>query len=173
MARPYILGRVLDFGCSIGNLAELCSPDAYLGIDIYGKALKVAKERYPQFRFASEVSGSEKFDTIVALAVIEHVAHPGALLQQFKRMLEPAGRIVLTTPHPCVERIHEFGTRLGLLSAHANEEHKHLLDYKLMEELTRKAGLIIETYRHFLLGINQLFVLKQHNDSETTAESAA
>jgi 2-polyprenyl-3-methyl-5-hydroxy-6-metoxy-1,4-benzoquinol methylase len=149
VARPYIQGRVLDFGCSIGTLAELCSPDAYLGIDTYGRALAVARKKYPRFQFASEVAESEKFNTIVALAVIEHVPDPTALLQKFKRMLKPEGRIVLTTPHPCVERIHGFGTRLGLLSAHANEEHKELLDYKLMEDLTRETGLIIEIYRRF------------------------
>ena len=56
MARPYLRGRVLDYGCSSGALAELCRPEAYLGVDISEEALEVARASHPGYEFDNTVS---------------------------------------------------------------------------------------------------------------------
>ena len=89
----------------MGVLSEVCNADDYLGIDIDEDVLKDARKRYPYFHFYDRISETEteKFETIVLIAVIEHVPDPSALLLKFKRMLKQEGRIVLTTPHPTFE----------------------------------------------------------------------
>ena len=103
-ARPYLHGAVLDYGCGVGALSDSCDPAGYLGVDIDRESVAVAQARRPQFRFVRETpSTPQQFDTIVALAVIEHLEDPAALLAQFRRLLAPGGQIVLTTPHPSLE----------------------------------------------------------------------
>ena len=158
MARPYLQGRVLDYGCGVGALAALCQPDAYVGVDIDREALAIARSNHPQFQFLSEVAETEQFDTIVALAVIEHVADPMVLFTKFKRMLRRGGHVVLTTPHPSVEWIHTLGARIGLFSREASGEHQQLIDFARMQTYATQSGLVLEKYTRFLLGANQLFV---------------
>lgn len=159
MARPYLRGRVLDYGCSIGVLADLCRPDAYLGVDTSEEALEVARARHPQYEFTNKVSEHERFDVIVGLAVLEHVDDPQDLLSSWYGMLKLGGRIVLTTPHPSYEWILAVGARLGLFDRHSLDEHEELLDHDRIRQLAEGAGLEVERSRRFLLGANQLFVL--------------
>jgi 2-polyprenyl-3-methyl-5-hydroxy-6-metoxy-1,4-benzoquinol methylase len=159
MARPYLRGRVLDYGCSIGALADLCRPDAYLGVDTSEEALEAARAHHPQYEFDNKVSEHERFDVIVGLAVLEHVDDPQDLLTRWCGMLHRGGRIVLTTPHPSYEWILTVGAKVGLFDRHSLDEHEDLLDHARIRQLAGAAGLEVERYRRFLFGANQLFVL--------------
>jgi hypothetical protein len=63
-----------------------------------------------------------------------------------------------------LEGIHRFGSSVGLFSREAAEEHETLLDGTLMAETAAEAGLAIHLRKGFLLGANQLFVLKTSAD---------
>jgi 2-polyprenyl-3-methyl-5-hydroxy-6-metoxy-1,4-benzoquinol methylase len=167
IVRPLLRGRVLDYGCNTGALAAMCRPDAYLGVDINESSLELARAAHPEFEFHTKVSEHERFDTIAALALIEHVADPGDLLARWAGMLAPGGAIVLTTPHPSFEWTHTLGANLRIFSDHAHEEHEELLDRGRLRELADAAGLEIETYRRFLAGANQLVVLRRKPGTET------
>jgi 2-polyprenyl-3-methyl-5-hydroxy-6-metoxy-1,4-benzoquinol methylase len=164
MARPYLGGRVLDYGCSSGALAELCRPEAYLGVDISEEALEVARASHPGYEFDNKVSEHERFDVIAALAVLEHVHDPLDLLTGWAGMLNPGGRIVITTPHPSFEWVLTFGAKLGLFDRHSLDEHDDLLNLARIRQLGAGSGLELERYRRFLLGANQLFVLRSKPD---------
>jgi|SRR5688572_16431363 2-polyprenyl-3-methyl-5-hydroxy-6-metoxy-1,4-benzoquinol methylase len=169
-ARPYLHGTVLDYGCGVGALSDFCDPESYLGVDIDRESVAVAQARRPQFRFVRETpSTPQQFDTIVALAVIEHLEDPAALLAEFGRLLAPGGQIVLTTPHPSLEWAHTLGAKVGLFSPEASEEHEELIDLKRMRELAAAAGLVVQRYERFLLRANQLFVLG-HDESAVETE---
>lgn len=160
IVRPYVQGKVLDYGCGVGMLAEICKPNFYLGVDIDRESIDIAKRTYPHFHFEHEVPETGNYDTIIGLAVIEHLSKPVALLKKFKLILEPEGRIVLTTPHPFFRGLHDFGSKIGLFSPD-NDEHEQFIDYRLMQEIATRADLVIKEYKRFLLGANQLFVLRQ------------
>jgi 2-polyprenyl-3-methyl-5-hydroxy-6-metoxy-1,4-benzoquinol methylase len=161
MVCPYIRGRTLDYGCGVGVLAEICESDSYLGVDIDEKSITIARKNYPLFRFETYVPKTEYFDTIVLLAVIEHISAPVSLLKKFKQMLRPEGHIVLTTPSPFFEWIYTIGPKIGLFSMEASKDHEQLIDYRIMQEAVYQAGLVIDRYERFLFGVNQLFVLKK------------
>jgi len=159
IACPHIKGRVLDYGCGVGILSEMCTAGDYYGVDIDEESLQTARHRYPTSFFATEIPENMTFDTIVLLAVIEHIKMPDSFLRGLKDKLNSCGAIVLTTPHPQMEEIHRMGAKIGLFSAAASEEHESLIDYGKMLCISRAAGLDISVYRRFLFGANQLFVL--------------
>jgi 2-polyprenyl-3-methyl-5-hydroxy-6-metoxy-1,4-benzoquinol methylase len=100
-ARPYLHGAVLDHGCGVGALSDSCDPAGYLGVDIDSESVDVARANHPQFRFVRETpSTSQQFDTIVALAVIEHLPNPAGLLTEFRRLLAPGARSFSRRPTP-------------------------------------------------------------------------
>ena len=166
-AEPYLsAGRVLDVGCGIGLLTRYVTADRYLGIDLDRGSVEQARREHPTYRFLTldEFAAhdpEEKFDTIVGLAVIEHVPDPKAWLEEMKRRLAPGGRMVLTTPHPSLEWAHALGARLGLFSRAASEEHNVLIDQKLMGRFAGSTGLRVEGFKRFLGGANQLFILQE------------
>lgn len=158
--RPLLRGRVLDFGCGTGQLAELVELDEYTGVDIDRESLEIARRRFPDGRFFESLAeASGPFDTIAGLAVIEHVPRPAQLLAELRELLSPGGRIVLTTPHPLFDWAHRAGAAVGLFSRHAADEHEELIDRRRMEQLATEANLLLISARHFLYGVNQLFVL--------------
>lgn len=164
VARPYLSGRILDVGCGSGALAALVYADHYLGVEVDKVSLQQARLRFPTHRFVSGLPEStEKFDTIISLAVIEHVSNPADFLRTLTVHLDEsaAACIVVTTPHPSVDWVHDVGAAVGLFSKHANEEHEDLLDHAKLETAGAQAGLKLISYRRFLFGANQIAVFKR------------
>lgn len=160
-ATPYLKGRVLDVGCGSGVLAGLVDSTSYLGVEVHEASLNRAKDYFPSYSFQNSLPPiEEKFDTVVSLAVIEHVADPLVFLESLVRNLkhDPAARIVITTPHPSAGWVHDVGASIGLFSKHANEEHEELLDQSMLLDLGQRAGLVLLDYQRFLFGVNQLAV---------------
>jgi 2-polyprenyl-3-methyl-5-hydroxy-6-metoxy-1,4-benzoquinol methylase len=165
-AQPFLKGRVLDFGCGSGALAALIPPSDYCGIDRDPDSLEIARNEHPEHRFdTAQVTAGERFDTVVSLAVIEHVADPAEFLHMLKQSLVSSAeaRIVCTTPHPAVDWVHTAGAKIGLFSASANEEHEALLNRDSLRAAGQEAGLEMAEYHRFLFGANQIVVFK-HND---------
>jgi len=159
--RPYLKGRVLDVGCGSGALARLLAPANYLGVDRDDDSLQRARNLSPSHAFVSELPEEPgQFDTVVSMAVIEHLSDPVEHLRMLSRQLKTGreARIVLTTPHPAVDWVHDLGARVGLFSRHANDEHEELLDRARLLSVGASAGLGLERYRRFLLGANQLAI---------------
>jgi len=160
-ALPHIKGRVLDVGCGTGELARWHGGNEYFGVDIDEESLVKARSQHPESRFSRELPAGELFDTIVGLAIIEHIKDPTAWLGQLRAHLAPEGRIVLTTPHRSMEAVHRAGSYLGIFSRDAADEHEVLFDLDLMRQAARQAGLEIALAQRFLFRANQLFLLEQ------------
>jgi len=157
-ALPFLKGRILDVGCGSGALARYVETKRYVGVDIDEESLAIARAQHPDHAFLPHLPVREKFETISALAVIEHVPRPEALLTELKSMLQPGpdARIVCTTPHPSMDWIHWIGSRIGLFSRSANDEHHELLDRRRLAAAGEAAGLKVMDYRRFLWGANQV-----------------
>ncbi|MCP4613441.1 MAG: class I SAM-dependent methyltransferase [Planctomycetes bacterium] len=159
IALPYIKGKVLDFGCGTGELAHYLPVKFYLGVDSDIYSIQIARQNLPQYIFNPTIPKSEMFDTVVLLAVIEHIREPISFLKMLKLKLLPKGKIILTTPHPFFNFVHILGAKAGIFSKEASEEHQLLLNHKKMELVALNSNLSIDEYKHFLFGTNQLFVL--------------
>jgi 2-polyprenyl-3-methyl-5-hydroxy-6-metoxy-1,4-benzoquinol methylase len=163
--RPFLdEGNLLDIGCGTGELARHVDPSTYVGIDRDEESIAIARRKFPAHRFLTlaEFSASPRasqFDQIVGLAIIEHVDDPQRWLAWLRTLLKPAGRVILTTPHPSVRGFHELGARIGLFSREGAKEHRELIDRHRMTDLAEASGFRIRHFQRFLLGCNQLFVL--------------
>lgn len=169
VARPFIgpRDRVLDIGCGRARLLEEIQVGDYVGLDILDKVIAYNRHHHPGLRFEVLNITTEplpddlgRFDVVVMLAVLEHLPEPAAALRALKARLNDGGRIVLTTPHPIGELVLAVGARLGIFSAEGEDEHQPLMGERALRAIARDAGMQVQTYRRFLLGFNQIMVLR-------------
>jgi 2-polyprenyl-6-hydroxyphenyl methylase/3-demethylubiquinone-9 3-methyltransferase len=102
--------RVLDVGCGGGILADSMARRGadVLGIDLSGKALKVAQlhaleAQTPRVAYreisaeglAAEVPG--QFDTVTCMEMLEHVPNPASVVQACADLVKPGGWVFFST----------------------------------------------------------------------------
>lgn len=105
--------KVLDVGCT-SHVVEVNSPywlhgrlrekfPEVVGIDISRENVETLKQAgfgNLEVQSAERFELPEKFDTIVAGELIEHLSNPGLFLRQARAHLNDDGEVVLTTPNP-------------------------------------------------------------------------
>src|SRR5438477_10014981 len=164
--RPFLdQGNLLDVGCGTGDLARYVDAARYVGVDRDEESIAIAKRLFPAHRFLTlaqfaQLKNENGFERIVGLAVIEHVEDPQKWLAWLRTLLKPGGQVVLTTPHPSVRQLHEFGGLIGLFSREGAMEHRDLINRHRMIQLAETSGFRVRHFRRFLSGCNQLFVLE-------------
>jgi SAM-dependent methyltransferase len=97
--RP-LRGRVLDVGAGRAPWRELLTEAQYVGVDIekaggFGMPHDSGIVYYDGKRFPFE---NASFDHVICVEVMEHVPQPQALLSEIRRVLRPAGTLILTVP---------------------------------------------------------------------------
>src|SRR5688572_16600513 len=109
MLRSYIQKNevVLDIGCNTGTGMDILSAfsDKVYGIDVVPELEPILRSKYGGsekifYKIVKEGDipfGEGFFDVIVANNFIEHVEDPSYYLNQFRQMLKPGGRLLLTT----------------------------------------------------------------------------
>jgi trans-aconitate methyltransferase len=99
--------EVLEVGCGSGNFTVLMAARGHnvTAIDVEPDYVARAKRRlagYPNARVSVGEVGAlvwrQRFDTVVALDVLEHVADDGAVLARLAAALKPDGKLVLKVP---------------------------------------------------------------------------
>lgn len=113
--KPYCIGEILEIGSGIGNISQYFIHDgASISLsDIensYFPRLKENFERYSNLQgiyrldFADKKIEEnhpellEKFDTIFALNVVEHIPDHVQAMKNALKMLKPGGRVVILVP---------------------------------------------------------------------------
>jgi 2-polyprenyl-6-hydroxyphenyl methylase / 3-demethylubiquinone-9 3-methyltransferase len=106
--RPFTGLRLIDFGCGGGLIAEPMARlgFAVTGIDAAGETVAAAMAHaraarldidYREASVEALVAANERFDTVLALEIIEHVAEPRAFLQWLARLVAPGGALIAAT----------------------------------------------------------------------------
>jgi len=149
---------VLDVGCT-GHTVETGSPrwlhgrlreqfPSVAGIDISDENIDALRRHgFTNLHVQSAESFElpEKFDTIVAGEIIEHLANPGLFLQQAHKHLKPAGRLVLTTPQP-FSLVNIAYALLKFPKTCQNRQHTCWFCPRTMTELVERTGLRMEHF---------------------------
>ena len=144
--RPFLGQRILEIGCGVGGIVErLGRRERIFGIDVEPEVLAHARERFrerPECRFLraqfgalseseSAVLEAERFDTIVAITVHEHVRDDVGALLELERLLVPGGTLALLVPaHPSLygdyDRIDGHWRRYGKAQLRTTLSHTSL-----------------------------------------------
>ena len=101
--------RVLELACGRGEFARWLSaqqPRLMIAADFSRGALEIARDRIGSgcthllTADAQRVGvRSESFRTVISCETLEHLSEPHRALAEFARVLEPGGRLYLTTPN--------------------------------------------------------------------------
>lgn len=145
-------GSILDVGC-VGSFPENLEEKIQNNVWLYRELEKrfkrvvgidIAKEEIPklkkigynvQYGNAEDFELNEKFDTIVAGELIEHLSNPGNFLDACRNHLKEDGVVILTTPSAfCFEYF--VKKCFGMLQI--NSEHSAWYDEKTLTQLAER-----------------------------------
>lgn len=150
--RPLAGKRALDAGCGAGLLAE---PLARLGASVTGidaapENIAVAKAHAEgqglavDYRSGSVADlGSEAFDLVTSMEVVEHVSDPAAFVAGLVGALAPGGLMILSTPNRTPASrlaLITIGERLGGIPPGTHDWDRFLKPEEL-QALVEAAGL--------------------------------
>lgn len=163
---PYLKGAVLDLGCGFTRLPPLLPAGlTYTGVDGWDEALAYDRQQYPQWPFLKRdldrealALGEARFDTVLMTAVLEHLHHPEHALSEVRRYLAAGGWLVMTTPSPFGDWLHQVGSRFGLFYSEEFVGHVKIFGRGDLAELAQRTGFRMGAYRRFLFQTNQLIV---------------
>lgn len=151
--------KVFDVGCSSGNFGEElikrknCVVD---GIDPDQKDTEIARTKLRRVEAITAEDEKlyeffpEKYDAILFIDVIEHLANPVEVLERVKNMLKKDGVIIFSIPNMAYVSVRyallrgEFDyTNTGLL----DQTHLHFYTGKYIQKVFNKAGYSIKNFQ--------------------------
>jgi ubiquinone/menaquinone biosynthesis C-methylase UbiE len=127
--------RALDVGCGDGRLSTALDAAELTAADVSQLALERARRRVPHARLVELEPDAPlpledaRFDLVLCAETIEHVRDVQLFLSEIRRVLQPGGRLALTTPAHLA-----FGRRPDPLSPHLRQFTRRSLQ-RLLEEL--------------------------------------
>ena len=105
-------GRILDFGCGVGNSIEVMEKYFHTaqvyGIDVSKKSIEIAKKRFGWFANIQSYDGKllpyqdNYFDIVFSACVFHHIPQVSYsdIFQEIKRVLKPNGIFVIFEHNP-------------------------------------------------------------------------
>ncbi|HEY0979047.1 MAG TPA: class I SAM-dependent methyltransferase [Flavobacteriales bacterium] len=163
--RPFVRGRVLDVGCGMGvNADHLWNPavTSYTFLEPDPQLLDQvpAHVRTPALRDARRINGTtssipvgERFDTILYLDVIEHIADSTAELRRAYELLAPGGHLLILVP--AFNYLYSpFDKAIG----HFRRYDKGILERELPPELSRLRTQYMDSVALFASLANKWFL---------------
>ncbi len=140
--------QVIDVGCGTGFLASMIAKKGakVLGIDYSKSAIDIAKKKYvhknlefQNIDFKQNIK--KKFDVIISIGTLEHFDKPINTLKQFKKSLNPGGKIIITVPNWSNPRGYVLMTLYYLFKAPITLADIHYLTPKNFESWAKKLDM--------------------------------
>ena len=152
--KPFIKGKLLDFGCGDGNFASRISSycDSVCGVDIAEIPINQAILNYPKIEFKLLENGvnipypDSYFDCIVALDVLEHILDIEHVLKELNRVLKSGGSLLITTSE--LTRIKIILIALTSLDNYFYPTSPHIRYFtrKNLEDILGREGFKVQEY---------------------------
>ncbi len=151
---------LLDLGCNRGDLARELRRRGwrgeYVGVDVsQDSAADVIHD------LEQPLDLGRTFDAVVSLAVVEHLHDGRPLFVSAANHLTDQGRFLLTTPTPASKPVLETLAFLRIVNRDHIRDHKHYWTRAELEAAGRAAGLQLEHWHSFELGMNQLALFRR------------
>ena len=127
--------RVLDVGCGEGAFsAALADAGAKpIAVDVADEPLRRLRARFPQLTDVRRAQAGEPLpladgeaDAVWAGEVIEHVVDVGAFCAELRRVVKPAGPLIVTTPDHPRRLLARFALKPRAFDAHFSPYADHV-----------------------------------------------
>ena len=144
--------RVLEIGCSTGDLLNALEPSYGVGIDFSALMIELAKSKYPHLTFVhaslEEFQTTEEFDYIILDSVVSSLADVEYAFHCLARLCKPHTRLILNYHNSLWEFLYGIASAVGLRRKQPN---LNWISTKQMENFLYLAGFeIVRTDpRHF------------------------
>ena len=154
---------ICDVGCGFdGTFLKQISYKIAKGIGLDKKVTPYSDEKINLIRCEMEDSlnlDSYISDCITMLAVLEHLDHPKAILEECFRVLKSGGVLIITTPTPLSKYILEFmAFRLRIISKQEILDHKYYFKHKEIKEILENIGFSKVIATTFQFGLNNFVI---------------
>lgn len=119
------------------------------GIDIDAPNIRTLTDQgYPNLHVASaeDFTLPQRFDTVVAGELVEHLGNPQNFFSQAAKHLKPGGKIVISTPYP-FSLLYSLYALTKFPQTCFNPEHTLWMCPRTLSELARRAGLRVLSLR--------------------------
>ena len=164
-AAPKTMQAVLDIGCGDGYLLQRLNVTKREGIDPALESgrtepgLRLCRGSFPADLAKLSLVGP--YDAIFSLAVFEHLTEVALnnARAALPRLLKPGGRLIVTVPHPFVDRILDALMFFRLIDGQAVHQHHGFDPGRLRELASDQIRLVSRST--FQLGLNNLFVFER------------
>lgn len=167
-------GSVLDAGCGSGyGAAEFGRASRVVGVDVSAEAIDYASRHFSRPGVHFLRAGCEalpfadgSFDLVTAFEVIEHLEHQEEMLAEARRVLRPAGILLVSTPNSAyyTESRGESGR---------NPYHVHEFDYAEFRAALRSAFAYVDLWtQNHAEGIAFLPLSPSPGDFDAPADTA-
>jgi 2-polyprenyl-3-methyl-5-hydroxy-6-metoxy-1,4-benzoquinol methylase len=164
---PEITENVFDIGCDDGYLLQQLSPvtkrqdgvDPRLNTDTISDNSEIKKGFFPAAVEEHQMQGT--YNAIFALAVFEHFTESDIRQSAsvISRMLAPKGRLIITVPHPLVDKILDVLMFLRLIEGQAVDEHHGFNPEDLLTHFSEVLRLVKR--ERFQCGLNNIFIFEK------------
>jgi SAM-dependent methyltransferase len=112
--------RVLEVGCSLGDLLAAVKPARGVGVDFSPAMIALARARHPELEFqvadVGEFSTGEKFDYILFSDLVNDLPDVQAVLERLQCVAHPRTRLVLNFFNNLWRPVLNVAAKLGLKS---------------------------------------------------------
>jgi ubiquinone/menaquinone biosynthesis C-methylase UbiE len=157
--------KVLDIGCGRrASLLKAIAPKIQygVGIDFKVEPVPVRNVKTLQLKLDRDLPFEDKcFDVVTMLAVLEHIEHEQAILNEIRRVLKKKGKLVLTVPSIWSQSVLEFlSYRLRIIDEAEIRDHKRYYNReRLNDVLIREAKFTNFEHRYFQFWMNSLCIV--------------
>jgi len=156
-------GRILDIGCGRGKMLSFLKKKKWqtIGTEISAEACRYAQEYLnlevvpkdlPEIKFPDSY-----FDVITLFNSLEHLSNPREVLNECKRILKPAGWLIIALPNIDSIQTRIFKNRWFHLDLPRHYSHFSL---STLKEMLNIAGFEIYKLKHFSLEYGPYGVLQ-------------
>jgi SAM-dependent methyltransferase len=110
--------RVLDLGCGRGDLLAGLEPSVGVGVDFSAGMVRLARSKYPQFRFIEadihDFTFDEKFDIIILSDIVNDLWDVQKVFLRIAPLVAPGARVIINFYSHLWEQPLRAAQRLGL-----------------------------------------------------------
>jgi len=147
--------NILDYGAAEGltllELDRLLPGNRYCGIEYSEELINRAPKLPDNIKLLrGDVTNldddvkRQKYDVVVALALLEHLKNPIDCLREAKFVMNAGGLLIATSPNPFWDAV---STRFGLLKG---GQHETDMSRRVMIDIARKAGFEVAGFERFM-----------------------